>query len=232
METLRAAPSDPSPGMRAKYGQRVLPSAPPLGPKTQTAPETAPETVAEPAPVAEPVPAPVPEVVTDPVADPVVPSPARVRGGVDDGEFDADGSERKFEAVASQEGIALYRHRKNKLRVALVPLSANRVVSITIVYLVGSNAEVTGMTGSAHILGKSPCKTICVHRTDDSRKYFQNTNSSNSFPGLTFGNNWEISGRALTRAPAKRAPSFTARCPPSCSPRSFSWKRGVWPEPR
>ena len=57
-----------------------------------------------------------------------------------------------FDTVAAQEGIWLFRHKKNKLRVALVPLPANNVAALSIVFTVGSKSEVTGMTGSAHIL--------------------------------------------------------------------------------
>ena len=57
-----------------------------------------------------------------------------------------------FDAVAAQEGIWLFRHKKNKLRVALVPLPSNNIAALSIVFTIGSKAEVTGMTGSAHIL--------------------------------------------------------------------------------
>lgn len=145
-ETLTAPADDVPCSMPTKHGQRVLPSAPPLGPAAPPMKDAPPA-------------AQIPEVPEIPVV-PVVPT-TPLRGGVEDGEF-ARPADRVFDPVASQEGIALYKHRGNQLRVALVPLSANQVVSITIVYLVGSNAEVTGMTGSAHILGKSypPCKLL------------------------------------------------------------------------
>ena len=57
-----------------------------------------------------------------------------------------------FDTVAAQEGIWLFRHKKNKLRVVLVPLPANNVAALSMVFIVGSKSEVTGMTGSAHVL--------------------------------------------------------------------------------
>ena len=79
---------------------------------------------------------------------------------------DLQDQERKapaFDNVAAQEGIYLYRHKRNKLRVALVPLPANNVVSISIVYFVGSLREPTGMTGSAHILEHELFKSFSKH---------------------------------------------------------------------
>ena len=60
--------------------------------------------------------------------------------------------EAHFDKVATQEGIWLLQHKKNKLRVALVPMPANNIAALTIVFTVGSKSERTGMTGSAHIL--------------------------------------------------------------------------------
>ena len=105
---------------------------------------------------------------------PVYPS-APPKGGLEDTEFGApvhsgdldtmeawsrSPSEQAFEQVATQEGIWLYRHRRNKLRVCLVPLPANRVCTLSIVFTVGSKSEVTGMTGSAHILEHELFKTF------------------------------------------------------------------------
>lgn len=60
--------------------------------------------------------------------------------------------QQHFDTVATQEGIWLLQHKKNKLRVALVPMPANDIAALTIVFTVGSKSERTGMTGSAHIL--------------------------------------------------------------------------------
>lgn len=47
--------------------------------------------------------------------------------------------------------IYLYRHRKNKLRVALAPKSSNDIVALSVVYCVGSKAEGLGCTGSVSL---------------------------------------------------------------------------------
>ena len=57
-----------------------------------------------------------------------------------------------FHAEAAQEGVWMYRHARNRLRVVLVPLPSNNVCALSIVFTVGSKSERTLMRGSAHIL--------------------------------------------------------------------------------
>ena len=104
---------------------------------------------------------------------PVLP-PTAPKGGLADSEFGAPihkdnlhtmeawspPPQSAFEEVATQEGIWLYKHRRNKLRVCLVPLPANRVCTLSIVFTVGSKSEITSMTGSAHILEHELFKTF------------------------------------------------------------------------
>ena len=54
---------------------------------------------------------------------------------------------KPWRQTASYDGIHLFEFQ-NKLRAVFVPLPANNVVSFSIVYLVGSNAETSSQYGS------------------------------------------------------------------------------------
>lgn len=73
-----------------------------------------------------------------------------------------------FDEVATQEGVWLYRHRQNKLRVALCPLPTNGVCALSIVFMVGSKSEITSMTGSAHLLEHELFKSFKNKETNQS----------------------------------------------------------------
>ena len=58
---------------------------------------------------------------------------------------------KPWKQTASADGVHLYEFQ-NKLRCVFVPMPANNVVSFSIVYLVGSNAETSSQYGSVHVL--------------------------------------------------------------------------------
>jgi hypothetical protein len=199
--------------------ERNPPSAPPF---VQAEPIAAPIVQAE--PIAEPI------VQAEPIAEPLPPLPAPTSpaaGGAPAFPAAPGGvGVRAFEQIASQDGIWLFQHRRNKLRVCLAPTDSNGVAALSIVYLIGSKCEVTGMTGSAHLLEHM---YVCVEYptwistlsvlTICSLHLFISTlfsGYSRSFPISICGRRWGTAARGSTPAPPRTARNFTASCRPRC----------------
>ena len=59
---------------------------------------------------------------------------------------------KMYDLLESAHGAQVFKHKKNGLRVILMPNPVNEVAGFQVTYHVGSRDEATGYTGATHIL--------------------------------------------------------------------------------